>query len=444
MTPNQAKSVPIALVGRLEEDTVTLRFSSQRPLLLLTLAGVTVVESCTLIADIDRNKIPDVEVGGAGPAGGKGGVASGGVNPGDGGMPSVEAGVGGVPSLGGTGTGGAVSGTTGGKAATGGAPSSGGANTGGKSGTGGAPSSGGASTMGGAGSDSGGAGSDSGGAGAGGEAGFAGEGGAGPVSTGGVSTGGVSTGGVSTGGVSTGGVSTGGVSTGGVSTGGVSTGGAVTGGANSGGAQGEGGASGDGPVSGGSPSLGGDTGNAGAGGAGGSSSATGWPFDSDAESWQTLWLDAGNGSPALSAGDVSLSWVAAGGDVGGALEVTIGYSDPDQYVGIGVDLSAAPLDLSHHVLIAHLAQTSGFVDPGDVVAKLYVSSGSAGVYANGAVVSIDAEADWLTLTLDLDAPEFADSGFDAADIRELGVELDTSSTNANPTTSTFSIDTVTY
>jgi hypothetical protein len=432
MTSNRAKSVPIALVGRLEEDTVTLRFSSQRPLLLLTLAGVTVVESCTLIADIDRNKIPDVEVGGAGPTGGKGGVGSGGVSPGDGGTPNVEAGVGGVPSLGGAGTGGAASGTTGGKSATGGALSSGGANTGGKSGTGGAPITGGAPTIAGAGSDSG-------GAGAGGEAGFAGEGGAGPVSTGGVSTGGVSTGGVSTGGVSTGGVSTGGVSTGGVSTGGVSTGGV-----SSGGATGEGGASGDGSISGGTTSLGGDTGNAGAGGAGGSSSATGWSFDSDAESWQTLWLDAGNGSPALGAGDVSLSWVAAGGDLGGALEVTIGYSDPDQYVGIGVDLSATPLDLSHQLLIAHLAQTSGFVDPGDVVAKLYVSSGSAGVYANGAVVSIDAEADWLTLTLDLDAPEFADSGFDAADIRELGVELDSSSTNANPTTSTFSVDTVTY
>ena len=411
---------------------MALLFPSSRSLILFA-ATAALIESCTLIADVDRSKIPDdnggsPSTGGTHEAGGEagnGGEPATGGKPGSGGMANATGGVAADGGMGGEG--GMVPSSSGGTSGTGGM-SDGGA--GGSSGAAGDAGAGGAT------GGDGGAGENTGGKATGGT-------GTGGTGTGGKATGGTATGGKATGGASSGGSTTGGASSGGTMSGGSTSGGATSGGSTSGGAS-SGGTTSGGTTSGGSASggttSGGSSGNvAGAGGAGGTEN--GWSFMEDAEGWSARDVSA---TATFTSDDVEVSWSASGGDPDGAVTAVIGFDAAELYARVGVDVSGAPVDLSGGELTASIQVNSGLTASGDLEAKLYVKSGDAGLFADGAVIALTAEDQWFTLSFDPANPHSAEASFDAADIRELGVQIETATGVTNPVPVTVIIDNVEY
>lgn len=180
-------------------------------------------------------------------------------------------------------------------------------------------------------------------------------------------------------------------------------------------------------------------GDAGAGGAGGA--GDGWAFGTDAQGWSARAVST---SATFSIDDVQVTWSPNGGDAGGTLIATIAFDAADQFARVGVDSSATPLDLTGRTVTARVELDSGFTATGDLTAKLYVTSGDAGVLADGPSIALSAEGQWFTLSFDADNPFSAETNFDAGDIRELGVQIDTSSSSTNAGSVTIFIDSVDY
>jgi hypothetical protein len=245
---------------------------------------------------------------------------------------------------------------------------------------------------------------------------------------------------------------------------------AATGG--TGGAAHTGGTGGTGTVGGGSggttPIAGTSAGGASAGttgvaGTGGGTAVTkSYNFDADVETWKVQYTSSGvlpgdaGTAPIIAPADVMLSWFGTDGDPAtppGAIQVNIPYTTASQYVGIGVSL-AVGVDLTGKVITANVKVMSGLGSATDLMtnpggAKLYAKSGAGYIYAAGTYTNVSVIGTWIPIRFDLTDPSFVDmtndaGAFNPADIREIGIQFDTSGTSTTPQAAVDLVDSVAY
>jgi hypothetical protein len=178
-------------------------------------------------------------------------------------------------------------------------------------------------------------------------------------------------------------------------------------------------------------------------------------FDTDVEGWMVTYTSAQPGSATIPPGDVQLSANMTDGQPNpGSLQVDIPYSMAGQYVGVG-RTSMMPLNLRDRVLTARVKLVSGLETLDDLTnvpggVKLYVRSGPDYLYAAGAYNTLTSLGTWSTISFDLAQPAFVDSSnadagpFDPSDIRELGLQIDTSGLTTTAQPAVVLVDTVTY
>jgi hypothetical protein len=220
---------------------------------------------------------------------------------------------------------------------------------------------------------------------------------------------------------------------------------------------------------GGAPATGGGTSGstsiAGTGSSVGGSAAAAtksYNFDADLETWKVQYTSSGplpgdaGTAPLIAPGDVMASWNNMDGDPAtpvGALQLNIPYSTASQYVGAGISL-ASKVDLTGKIIHANIKVVSGLGTAADLMtnpggAKLYAKSGPGYVYAAGTYTSVTVAGTWITITFDLADPSYVDKTndagmFDPSDIREIGIQLDTSGTSTTAAPAVDLIDTVWY
>jgi hypothetical protein len=183
----------------------------------------------------------------------------------------------------------------------------------------------------------------------------------------------------------------------------------------------------------------------------------GFDANSDAgrQGWGITYTNAQAGSTAIPAADITISLNTTDGqpDVG-SLQFDIPYSMPGQYVGIGVALTA-PIDLTNKVLTARVKIVSGLESPADLMslppgAKIYVKSNPNYLYEAGVYTNLTALNVWTPISFDYQAPAYVDTSnpdagaFDPADIREIGIQIDTGGMTTTATPAVVLIDTVAY
>jgi hypothetical protein len=229
-----------------------------------------------------------------------------------------------------------------------------------------------------------------------------------------------------------------------------------TAGASSGGATSTGGA----PAAGGGTS--GSTSIAGTGGGSGAAVTKSYTFDMDVETWKVQYTSSGalpgdaGTAPLIAPGDVMLSWNNMDGNPAtppGAIQLNIPYSTASQYVGAGISL-ATKVDLTGKIIHANIKVVSGLGTAADLMsnpggAKLYAKSGTGYVYAAGTYTNVTVTGAWIPITFDLSDPSYVDKtndagSFDPSDIREIGIQLDTSGTSTTAEPAVDLIDTVWY
>jgi hypothetical protein len=171
----------------------------------------------------------------------------------------------------------------------------------------------------------------------------------------------------------------------------------------------------------------------------------GWPFDSDLQSWQLR-----STIPTTLQGIVTLVWSGDDGDPEpGMLQLIAPFDSASQSALVGIAF-AAPVDLTGKTVRAKIKVVYGLAsDLGSTPAgaKIYVRSGVANVYADSGAQDLNAQGKWFDLSLNASAPTFLEnggSGYDASDIREIGIVIDTNSTAVTTTTAVVAIDTVFY
>lgn len=144
----------------------------------------------------------------------------------------------------------------------------------------------------------------------------------------------------------------------------------------------------------------------------------GWTFDADLQGWNIGWTQTGGGcgqsSPTCF--PVTLTFDAGVGDAApGSGALSMDFADAASKVHVRFNPSPS-LNLTGFPICARVR-----LDSGSAKAKIFVKSGAGFVWANGPEAALTSGA-WTTVTMDPDNPSFANPGFSAADIREVGLE----------------------
>ena len=152
----------------------------------------------------------------------------------------------------------------------------------------------------------------------------------------------------------------------------------------------------------------------------------------------------------LPAADITFQHTTADGDPDdGAFEATIPYSEESQWVSFGINFDAA--DLSNRVISVRVKIAEGMTVPGG--SKVYAKSGMGYCYANGDYANHGDAAhplgEWSTIQFNLlRPPAYRDPNcaepFNPADIREIGVQFDSSPMAMDAETAVVLVDTVTF
>jgi hypothetical protein len=166
--------------------------------------------------------------------------------------------------------------------------------------------------------------------------------------------------------------------------------------------------------------------------------------------------NAGMTADAVPAEDIMVEHTADEGDPAGALQATIPYTMFSQYVTLGINLPST--DLTRRVISARVNLASGLgsmeelaMAPGG--SKIYAKSGDAYCYANGAYTNqgdaMHPAGMWNTIQFTfLRAPDFEASDcaspFDPSDVREIGIQFDSSGSAVAAETAVWLIDNVTF
>jgi hypothetical protein len=197
---------------------------------------------------------------------------------------------------------------------------------------------------------------------------------------------------------------------------------------------------------------GGSGGTGGAGGSGPMITKT-YSFDTDVEGWKVQYTGATTGMPVDKA-MVKVSHDATDGDPmppAGSLEISVPFSAAGQNVDVATNPTG--VDLKGKTINARIKIVSGFEGEMDImnsppIARLYAKSGAAYIYANSAYNNLTSVGTWINITWDVSKTDYvatSDAGaWDPSDIREIGVQLETSGTTTTAAPAVVRIDTVTY
>jgi hypothetical protein len=214
--------------------------------------------------------------------------------------------------------------------------------------------------------------------------------------------------------------------------------------------------------------TGGNAGNGATGGIGGAAGASGGSacasgvemplmgFDADLEGWSLIASASDTGVLPVEPSAIDIAWTGGDGmPMRGAIEASIPYSQRSQWVSFGARLPA-PLDLSGKALTLCVKLVSGLGHPLDLMvspggAKLYAKSGANYCYSNGPYNNVGDMShpvgEWMMLIYSFARPpDYVDPScvepFDPSDVREIGVQLDTSSTTMTAQRAIYRIDTL--
>jgi hypothetical protein len=204
----------------------------------------------------------------------------------------------------------------------------------------------------------------------------------------------------------------------------------------------------------------GSTSIAGTGGAPGGTITQSYTFDTTTQGWTTISSSTDPSDATLMAVDVTkivASWAGTDGDPSpGALQLAIPYSSKSQYVSIGINVGMADatkpkVDLTGKTLTAFVKIVSGLESTAELMsvppgAQLYIKTGPGYDYENSTYTNITAVDTWVPLSFELDNPSFvADAGaLDLSDVREIGVQINSSGTTTTAAPAVVLIDTVSY
>jgi hypothetical protein len=136
-----------------------------------------------------------------------------------------------------------------------------------------------------------------------------------------------------------------------------------------------------------------------------------------------------------------------------SLQLNIPYSMGGQYVGVGL-VPAPSADIRGKVITARVKILSGLESATDLMnspagAKIYVKSGAGYVYESGAPQNLTSSGIWNVITFDYKTPGYVDptidaAAFDPADIRELGIQIDSGGMATTAQPAVVLIDTIAY
>jgi hypothetical protein len=137
----------------------------------------------------------------------------------------------------------------------------------------------------------------------------------------------------------------------------------------------------------------------------------------------------------------------------GSLQLNIPYTTGGQYVSAGVLLNPG-IDLTGRIITARVKIVSGLETPTDLMnapagAKIYVKSTMAYIYESGAPMNLTSIGVWTPISFDYTHPGYLDPTIDAAsfnpaDIREIGIQIDSGGPALAAQAAVVLIDTVAY
>jgi len=169
-----------------------------------------------------------------------------------------------------------------------------------------------------------------------------------------------------------------------------------------------------------------------------------WSFDQNLEGWLLRY-----GSPKDLVTNSSMSHDGGvGSPDAGSIHLSIPFDGTGQKLAIAVAVMSSPgLNLVGRTVTAKVTLGSGLSTNdgkgGYGVVKLYVKSGDALVYADSGAETL-VPGTWQDLTLTADSPSAAPvMGYDASDIREIGIEVSTAGMGSFATAD-LHVDTVGY
>jgi hypothetical protein len=124
-----------------------------------------------------------------------------------------------------------------------------------------------------------------------------------------------------------------------------------------------------------------------------------------------------------------------------------------QYVGVGL-VPAPAADITGKVITARVKIVSGLESATDLMnapagAKIYVKSSGGYIYESGAPQNLTSTGIWNVITFDYKTPGYLDptvdaAAFDPADIRELGIQIDSGGMTTTAQPVVILIDTLAY
>jgi hypothetical protein len=178
-----------------------------------------------------------------------------------------------------------------------------------------------------------------------------------------------------------------------------------------------------------------------------------YSFDTDVEGWKVQYTGATTGTPVDKA-MVKVTHDATDGDPmppTGSLEISIPWSAAGQNVDVATNPTG--VDLKGKTINARIKIVSGFEGEKDImdappIARLYAKSGNGYIYANSPYNNLTSVGTWIPITWEIAKPDFvatSDAGaWDPSDIKEIGVQLETSGTTTTASPAVVRVDTVTY
>lgn len=227
-------------------------------------------------------------------------------------------------------------------------------------------------------------------------------------------------------------------------------------GGHSGGTGGASAAGGSATGGGGGAAQDGSAGNAGSAGTGGGKPIIkSYTFDTGVETWAATYTSAASDKMTIATSAVRSSFNSGDGQPNpGSLQLDIPYASGGQYVAAGIVLAATPADITGRVVTARVKIVSGLETATDLMnspagAKIYVKSTMGYIYVSGAPANLTSTGIWTLISFDYSHPGYIDpnidaASFDPADIRELGIQIDSGGQAPAAQPAVVLIDTVAY
>jgi hypothetical protein len=181
-----------------------------------------------------------------------------------------------------------------------------------------------------------------------------------------------------------------------------------------------------------------------------------YDFDLDAgrQAWMVTYTSSAAGKALIDPMSVTVGFNTTDGQpTPGSLQLNIPYAMGGQYVAAGV-IPNPPGNITGKVITARVKIVSGLESATDLMnspagAKLYVKSTGTYVYESGAPANLTSVGVWIPISFDYTIPGYLDptidpASFNPADIREIGIQIDSGGSALAAVPAVVLIDTVAY